>query len=87
MNSDPRSVEDDLTTLKVDVAVILSNYATKLDLQELRLEQKSDSHELRRRIESLRIEMHEAFRRISWKLIGLVAAMIAASHVATRFGY
>ncbi len=87
MNSDPRSVEDDLTTLKVDVAVILSNYATKLDLQELRLEQKSDSHDLRLRIESLRVEMHGAFRRISWKLIGLVAAMIDASHVATRFGY
>ncbi|WLI91013.1 hypothetical protein Q4S45_07815 [Massilia sp. R2A-15] len=87
MNSDPRSVEDELTTLKINVAVILSNYATKSDLQGLRLEQKSDYHDLRLQIEALRVEIHDAFRKQTWKMIGLVAALVAASHVATRFGY
>lgn len=98
MNSEPRSVEDDLTTLKIDVAVMRSNYATKSDLQDLRLEQrsdlqelrvehKSDYHELKLQIERLRVELHNALRAQIWKLGGLLAAIYAAGHVATRFGY
>jgi hypothetical protein len=80
MNSDPRSVEDELSTLKVDVAVIRSNHATKVDLHELRLE-------LRLQIEGLRVELHDALRAQTWRVVGVFSALLAISHVATRFGY
>ncbi|MDQ2987481.1 MAG: hypothetical protein M3R60_00075 [Pseudomonadota bacterium] len=44
MNHDSRSFEDDLSSLKADVAVIRSNYATKADLQELRTELSGEIH-------------------------------------------
>lgn len=47
MNHDSRSFEDDLSSLKADVAVIRSNYATKADLHELRTELKGEIHALR----------------------------------------
>lgn len=98
MNHDSCSFEDELATLKVDVAVMRSNYATKSDLQDLRLEQKSgfqdlraehksDYHELKLHIERVRVELHNALRAQTWRVVGLVGALLAASHVATRFGY
>ena len=42
MNHDSRSFEDDLSSLKADVAVIRSNYVTKEDLQEFRIELKDE---------------------------------------------
>jgi hypothetical protein len=42
MNPDSRSFEDDLSSLKADVGVIRSNYVTKADLQEVRLELKTE---------------------------------------------
>ncbi|MFC0134455.1 hypothetical protein CR105_10190 [Massilia eurypsychrophila] len=42
MNHDSRSFEDDLSSLKADLAVVRSNYVTKADLQEVRLELKAE---------------------------------------------
>lgn len=72
MNHDSRSFEDDLSSLKADVAVIRSNSATKEDLQRLRIEVKEeiqglrtelkgDSLTLRSTLGDLRVEI-EKFR-------------------------
>jgi len=73
MNHDSRSFEDELASLKADVAVIRSNYVTKADLQEVRIELKTEIQELRTElkteiqavrtelkldIQALRVEMH-----------------------------
>ena len=42
MNHDSRSFEDDLSSLKADLAVVRSNYVTRADLQEVRLELKAE---------------------------------------------
>jgi uncharacterized protein involved in exopolysaccharide biosynthesis len=61
MNHDSRSFEDDLSSVKADLAVIRSNYATKEDLQELRIELKGEIHalqtELKGDIQALRTEL------------------------------
>jgi hypothetical protein len=57
MNHDSRSFEDDLTSLKADVAVIRSNYVTKADLQELRIELKSEIQDVRTEIQAVRTEL------------------------------
>jgi hypothetical protein len=61
MNHDSRSFEDDLSSLKADVAVIHSNYVTKADLQELRLELKTE-------IQDGRLEMKNIESRILSRL-------------------
>jgi hypothetical protein len=76
MNSDARSLEDDLSLLKVDVAVIRSNYVTKADLQEVRTE-----------IADLRAELHKAINGQTWRLIGFASALVLASHFAASAGY
>ena len=68
MNHDSRSFEDDLSSLKADVAVIRSNYVTKAVLQEVRVELKTeiqavkaalkaDIYGLKQDFDGLRIEM------------------------------
>ena len=52
MNHDSRSFEDDLTSLKADVAVIRSNYVTKADLQDLRIELKTEIQDVRSELKS-----------------------------------
>jgi predicted nucleic acid-binding Zn-ribbon protein len=47
MNHDSRSVEDELSPVKADVAVIRSNYSTKEDLHEFPIELKDEIHALR----------------------------------------
>lgn len=47
MNHDSRSFEDELASVKADVAVIRSNYVTKADLQEVKIELMTGIHELR----------------------------------------
>ncbi|WP_426176235.1 hypothetical protein [Massilia sp. TWR1-2-2] len=54
MNHDSRSFEDDLSSLKADVAVVRSNYVTKADLQEVRLELKTEIQD--RRLELRTVE-------------------------------
>lgn len=66
MNHDSRSFEDDLSSLKADVAVIRSNYVTKAELQEargeiqgVRLEVKDVSAEFLSRLDGAKIELKE----------------------------
>jgi hypothetical protein len=44
MNNDSRSFEDELMAAKADIAVIRSNYATKADLANLRLDLLGEIH-------------------------------------------
>jgi hypothetical protein len=57
MNHDSRSFEDDLFSLKADVAVIRSNYATRTDLQTVRLEVQQIRVELKAEIQDCRSEL------------------------------
>ena len=47
MNHDSRSFEDELSSVKADVAVIRSNYVTKADLQDVRIGLQSEIHAVR----------------------------------------
>jgi hypothetical protein len=91
MNSDARSFEDDLSSLKADVAVIRSNYVTKADLQEVRIELKGEIGELRvevrTEIAALRTELHQAMSALTWRLLGCVSALVVVSHLAAKAGY
>jgi hypothetical protein len=57
MNHDSRSFEDDLSSLKADVAVIRSNYATQADLQSVRLELQQIRVELKAEVQDGRLDM------------------------------
>lgn len=70
MNHDSRSFEDDLSSLKADVAVMRSNYVTKAELQTVRIDLKAEIQEARReardiaaqsfdRLDGVRIEFKE----------------------------
>lgn len=91
MNSETRSFEDDLTALKADVALIRSNYVTKSDLQEVHIELKEEISdlrlEMRTEIATLRTELHKAMNAQTWRLLGLVSALIVVSHLAAKAGY
>jgi chaperonin cofactor prefoldin len=94
MNHDSRSFEDELSSVKADVAVIRSNYVTKADLQEVRIELKGEIQVLRLEIEKLRTEMqemraefHKALHAQTWKMYGFGVVMVTAVHFVTRAGY
>jgi ERCC4-related helicase len=70
MNHDSRSFEDDLSSLKADVAVIRSNYVAKADLQAVRIELMAEIQDVRlevkdvaaqflSRLDGVRIELKE----------------------------
>jgi hypothetical protein len=87
MNHDSRSFEDDLATLKADVAVIRSNYVTKADLQEVRLELKGEIQSLRLEFEGLRTEIHRELHAQTWRMYGFGIVLVTAVHFVTRAGY
>jgi hypothetical protein len=87
MNSDARSFEDDLSSLKADVAGIRSNYVTKAELQEVRMELKEDIGKVRIEIADLRGELHKAISGQTWRLVGFASALVLASHFAAKAGY
>jgi hypothetical protein len=75
MNHDSRSFEDDLSSLKADVAVIRSNYVTKAELQAVRIELKTEIQEGRLlakaieanvlgRLDALKMELKEDISRL-----------------------
>ena len=63
MNHDSRSFEDDLSSLKADVAVIRSNIVTKEHLQKFRIEMEGEIQGLRTELrgdkQSLRSDLGE----------------------------
>jgi multidrug resistance efflux pump len=59
MNHDSRSFEDELSSLKADVAVIRSNYVTKADLQAVRHELQDIRLELKAEIQNARLEIKD----------------------------
>jgi predicted RNase H-like nuclease (RuvC/YqgF family) len=70
MSHDSRSFEDELSSVKADVAIIRSNYVTKADLQEVRIELKTEiqtvrtelgdvKSELKRDISQLRVDIEK----------------------------
>ncbi|MES2757712.1 MAG: hypothetical protein V4693_10090 [Pseudomonadota bacterium] len=76
MNHDSRSFEDDLLSLKADVAVIRSNYVTKAELQAVRIELKTEIRDVRldmkaieanvlRRLDALKMELKEDISRLT----------------------
>jgi hypothetical protein len=67
------ALERDMTQLKADLAVILSNYATKQDLANLR--------------EELRVEIHKEINALTWKMYGYGLVLVGAVHVLDRYGY
>jgi hypothetical protein len=87
MNNDSRSFEDELASLKADVAVIRSNYVTKTDLQEVRIELKGEIHSVQLGLEKLRSEVENALHAQTWKLVGSAAALVAAVYFIARAGY
>lgn len=61
MNADSRSCENDLSTLKADVAVMRSLCVTNADLQEVRIELKAE-------IQAVRSELKAHFQSLSSEL-------------------
>ena len=72
MNHDSRSFEDDLWSVKADVAAMRSNYATKADLQEVRIELKTEIQavrtELTAEIQAVRIELKTEIQAVRTEL-------------------
>lgn len=62
------AVEADLSSVKAELAVIRSNYATKADWEELRTGLKSDMHDLRTELKS---EMHDLRLELKAEIHGL----------------
>lgn len=94
MNHDSRSFEDELSSLKADVAVMRSNYVTKPDLQEVRIELKGEIQVLRLEIEKMRVEMqtmradvHKALHGQTLQMYAFAAILTTVVHFATRAGY
>lgn len=75
MNHDSRSFEDDLSSLKADVAVIRSNYVTKADLQEVRVELKGEVQavrtDLKPEIQGVRLEIKDISAEFLSRLDGV----------------
>lgn len=67
------ALERDVAQMKADLAVILSNYATKQDLADLR--------------EELRVELHKEINTLTWKMYGYGIVLVGAVHVLDRYGY
>jgi hypothetical protein len=95
MNPDSRSFEDDLSSLKADVAVIRSNHSTKEDLQECRIELKGDIHRLRTElkddihglrtelkddIHGLRTELKDEIHGLRTELMGEIEGLRTDGH-------
>jgi hypothetical protein len=91
MNHDSRSFEDELASLKADVAVIRSNYVTKADLQEVRLELKGEIQavrtELTKEILGVRTELHKALHAQTLRMYAFGAVLVTVVHFVTRAGY
>lgn len=60
-----KQLEDDLSSIKVDVAVIKSNYATKVDISGVSKE-----------VSDLKAEMHSALRTQAFTIIGSVITAV-----------
>lgn len=60
-----KQLEDDLNGIKVDVAVIKSNYATKVDISGVSKE-----------VSDLKAEMHSALRTQAFTIIGSVITAV-----------
>ena len=79
MNHDSRSFEDDLSSLKADVAVIRSNYATKEDLQKFRTELRDEIYglrtELKGDIQGLRTELKSDIHELRTELKAEIGAL------------
>ena len=91
MNSDSRSFEEDLVSLRTDVAVIRSNYVTKADLQEFRLELKGEIQALRtelaKEILEVRMELHNALHAQTLRMYAFGAVLVTVVHFVTRAGF
>lgn len=87
MNHDSRSFEDELASLKADVAVIRSNYVTKADLQEVRLELKGEVQAVRLEVAGLREELHKALHVQTLRMYAFGAVLVTVVHFVTRAGY
>jgi capsule polysaccharide export protein KpsE/RkpR len=75
VNHDSRSFEDELSSAKADVAVIRSNYVTKADLQDVRIEQlKADIHalrsELKADVQAVRTDLKEEISGLKLEVRG-----------------
>ncbi|HZV64070.1 MAG TPA: hypothetical protein VFG03_04050 [Telluria sp.] len=59
-----------MAKVKTDLAVILSNYATKQDIAELRAE--------------LRVEFQKEINALTWKMYGFATVLVAAVYFIAR---
>jgi ERCC4-related helicase len=64
MNHDSRSFEDDLSSLKADVAVMRSNYVTQAELQSVRVDLKAE-------IQGVRVEVKDVAAQFLSRLDGV----------------
>ena len=87
MNQDSRSIEDEVSALNTSVAVILSNYATKADLEKLRADQQDGFRQLQIQMEQLHAEVHKALLTQTWKMYGFAVILVTVVHFVTRAGY
>lgn len=69
--------EVDVSAIKVDVAIILSNYATKNDVQALRTEMTAQDGSVRAEIGALHNEMTAEFASVRAEIAGLRKEMTA----------
>jgi hypothetical protein len=67
------AMENDMSKVKTDLAVILSNYATKQDIAELRAE--------------LRVEFQKEINALTWKMYGFGTVLVAAVYFIARNGH
>lgn len=87
MNHDSRSFEVDLSSVKADVAVIRSNYVTKADLREVRIELKTEIQavrtELKADISGLKLDVRNDIDKLRIEMQSIRAEFHKALHAQT----
>jgi predicted nucleic acid-binding Zn-ribbon protein len=82
MNHDSRSFEDELASLKTDVAVMRSNYVTKADLQEVRLELRAAIDVTKADLQEVRLELKGEIQAVRTELMREILALRTELHKA-----
>lgn len=95
MDDENQRFEADLTSVKIDVAVIRSNYMRREEGEMLKasveeVKTKVEGLEgavadIKTSIEALRAEMYRVIAMQTWKLVGICVLIAGAINVASRY--
>lgn len=69
-----KALEETMASLRQDVAIVRSNYATREDLASVRTE-----------MQGLRADLHKSLNEQTWKVIGAAALLAAAVYAFAKY--